>query len=69
MRVIIGMDPHKSSATIEAVDERGRTLAVAVTVAVNRPQMDQGGQSVDCPPCSFMVRRQGLEPRTRGLRA
>jgi len=26
--VIIGMDPHKSSATIEVVDERGRVLAV-----------------------------------------
>jgi transposase len=26
MRVIIGMDPHKSSATIEAVDERARVL-------------------------------------------
>jgi transposase len=28
MGVIIGMDPHKSSATIEVVDERGRALAV-----------------------------------------
>jgi transposase len=28
MGVIIGMDPHKSSATIEVVDERGRVLAV-----------------------------------------
>jgi hypothetical protein len=27
MGVIIGMDPHKSSATIEVVDERGRVLA------------------------------------------
>jgi hypothetical protein len=27
MTVIIGMDPHKSSATIEVVDERGRVLA------------------------------------------
>jgi transposase len=26
--VIVGMDPHKRSATIEVVDERGRTLAV-----------------------------------------
>jgi transposase len=26
--VIIGMDPHKRSATIEVVDERGKTLAV-----------------------------------------
>src|SRR4051794_11759697 len=25
--VIIGMDPHKNSATIEVVDERGRVLA------------------------------------------
>ena len=28
MAVIIGMDPHKRSATIEVVDERGKTLAV-----------------------------------------
>src|SRR5919199_4579630 len=28
MGVMIGMDPHKSSATIEVVDERGRVLAV-----------------------------------------
>ncbi len=28
MGVIIGMDPHKSSATIEVVDERGRVLAM-----------------------------------------
>jgi transposase len=28
MNVIIGMDPHKSSATIEVVDECGRVLAV-----------------------------------------
>src|SRR5437773_1204598 len=28
MGVIIGMDPHKSSATIEVVDECGRVLAV-----------------------------------------
>jgi transposase len=28
MGVIIGMDPHKSSATIEVVDERGRILAM-----------------------------------------
>ena len=28
MTVIIGMDPHKRSATIEVVDERGRVLAV-----------------------------------------
>lgn len=28
MTVIIGMDPHKRSATVEVVDERGRTLAV-----------------------------------------
>lgn len=28
MSVIIGMDPHKSSATIEVVDERGATTAV-----------------------------------------
>ena len=28
MGVIIGMDPHKDSATIEVVDERGRALAV-----------------------------------------
>lgn len=28
MSVIIGMDPHKRSATIEVVDERGRVLAV-----------------------------------------
>ena len=28
MSVIIGMDPHKSSATIEVVDERGRVLVV-----------------------------------------
>jgi len=27
MRVIIGMDPHKRSATIEVVDDRGRVLA------------------------------------------
>jgi transposase len=27
MGVIIGMDPHKRSATIEVVDERGRMLA------------------------------------------
>ena len=27
MAVIIGMDPHKRSATIEVVDERGRVLA------------------------------------------
>ncbi len=26
MRVIIGMDPHKRSATIEAVDPTGRVL-------------------------------------------
>jgi transposase len=26
MGVIIGMDPHKSSATIEVVDETGRIL-------------------------------------------
>jgi hypothetical protein len=26
--VIIGMDPHKRSATIEVVDERGRVLAM-----------------------------------------
>src|SRR6266536_2507721 len=31
MTVIIGMDPHKSSATIEVVDERGRALAWAGT--------------------------------------
>ncbi|MGW3608192.1 IS110 family transposase [Micromonospora sp. NPDC005161] len=29
MSVIIGMDPHKRSATIEVVDERARVLAVA----------------------------------------
>ncbi|HET6919279.1 MAG TPA: transposase [Jiangellaceae bacterium] len=28
MGVIIGMDPHKRSATIEVVDERGRVLAI-----------------------------------------
>ena len=28
MSVIIGMDPHKSSATIEVVDERGTIQAV-----------------------------------------
>ena len=28
MNVIIGMDPHKRSATIEVVDERGRVRAV-----------------------------------------
>lgn len=28
MTVIIGMDPHKRSATIEIVDERARVLAV-----------------------------------------
>ena len=28
MGVIIGMDPHKRSATIEVVDERGQVLAV-----------------------------------------
>ena len=28
MGVIIGMDPHKRSATIEVIDERGRVLAV-----------------------------------------
>ena len=28
MTVIIGMDPHIRSATIEIVDERGRMLAV-----------------------------------------
>ncbi|MBV8932708.1 MAG: IS110 family transposase [Kutzneria sp.] len=28
MTVIIGMDPHKRSATIEVIDERGRALAV-----------------------------------------
>ena len=27
MGVIIGMDPHKRSATIEVVDERGQILA------------------------------------------
>ncbi len=27
MGVIIGMDPHKRSATIEVVDERGQMLA------------------------------------------
>ena len=27
-RVIIGMDPHKRSATIEVLDERERVLAV-----------------------------------------
>ena len=26
-RVVIGMDPHKRSATIEAIDERERVLA------------------------------------------
>jgi hypothetical protein len=26
--VIIGMDPHKRSATIEVVDEQGRVLAI-----------------------------------------
>jgi hypothetical protein len=26
-RVIIGMDPHKRSATIEAIDDRERVLA------------------------------------------
>jgi len=29
MTVIIGMDPHKRSATIEVIDERARVLAVA----------------------------------------
>jgi transposase len=29
MGVIIGMDPHKSSATIEVIDERGTVLAKA----------------------------------------
>jgi hypothetical protein len=28
MTAIIGMDPHKRSATIEVIDERGQTLAV-----------------------------------------
>jgi hypothetical protein len=28
MGVIIGMDPHERSATVEVVDERGRVLAV-----------------------------------------
>ena len=28
MSVIIGMDPHKSSATIEVVDEHGKVKAV-----------------------------------------
>ena len=28
MGVIIGMDPHKRSATIEVIDERGQVLAV-----------------------------------------
>lgn len=28
MTVIIGMDPHKRSATIEVIDGRGRALAV-----------------------------------------
>ena len=28
MAVIIGMDPHKRSATIEIIDERARVLAV-----------------------------------------
>jgi transposase len=27
MGVIIGMDPHKRSATIEVIDERARVLA------------------------------------------
>jgi len=30
MTVIIGMDPHKRSATIEIVDERCRVLAVGM---------------------------------------
>ncbi len=29
MGVIIGMDPHKRSATIEVIDERGAVLAKA----------------------------------------
>ena len=29
MGVIIGMDPHKRSATIEVIDERARVLAAA----------------------------------------
>jgi transposase len=29
MKVIIGMDPHKRSATIEVVDERGQVLMAA----------------------------------------
>jgi transposase len=28
MGVIIGMDPHKRSATIEVINDRGRILAV-----------------------------------------
>jgi hypothetical protein len=38
-------------------------------VAVNRPIKQTGHSSGGRMPCSGMVRRQGLEPRTRGLRA
>jgi len=33
--VIIGMDPHKRSATIEVVDDRGRVLAVGTRLLVD----------------------------------
>ena len=37
MGVIIGMDPHKRSATVEVIDERGRPGSLLVGTARTRP--------------------------------
>lgn len=49
MSVIIGMDPHKSSATLEVVDERGTIQAVGRydTDKAGYAEMLQPGRELD----------------------
>jgi transposase len=51
MGAIIGMDPHKRSATIEVIDERGKVLAKARfdTDTANYQAMLAGGPAVPRP--------------------
>ena len=50
-RVVLGVDPHKRSATIEVVDERERMLhsgTVRTTTATGRCWLSVGGSRAGC---------------------
>ncbi len=49
--VVIGMDPHKRSATIEIIDGRQTVLFAGRGPHIQRPHMGGRGVQWDRPPC------------------